>query len=343
MAKIRYTERKLLCKYDLSKDFFDNLNMEILDITPVRKVYVLKTPNGKKVLKKVDYSDDKIRFIYDSLSYVNKNFPYVMKMNKLKDDDVFVKWNNDNYIVMDLIDGREGCVTNPIEVEMCAEAVALMHKSSLNIGSYLSSRGTSVSRSMNLADKYKECEEDLKKIKEWVVQYKYKNEFDELFLQNYDRYLDDIKLARELLYISDYSNLIKDENLITLCHNDLANHNFLIEGEKVNIIDFDYATIGLRTLDVADFLLKWIKNSVFDINKGMIFLNSYNKIFKLKEEEYKLIYTIITFPRDVYGTIHSYYHKAKEWDYDIFLHRFKMKLENDVFRRRFIEEYKKIY
>ena len=141
MRKNRYVEKKLLCRYDLSKEFFDNLGIEIEDITPVRKVYVLKTPDkGKKVLKKVDYDENKIEFIYNSLTYVNKNFPYIMKMNKLRDNDTFVKWNDDNYILMDLIEGREACVTNPIELELCGEAVALMHNASIGIEDYLSSK-----------------------------------------------------------------------------------------------------------------------------------------------------------------------------------------------------------
>ena len=284
MRKNRYVEKKFLCRYDLSKEFFDNLGIEIEDITPVRKVYVLKTPDkGKKVLKKVDYDEIKIEFIYNSLTYVNKNFPHIMKMNKLRDNDTFVKWNDDNYILMDLIEGREACVTNPIELELCGEAVALMHKSSIGIEDYLSSKVKTIIRNPDLVNKYKECEED-------------------------------IRLSRKLLDLSNYKNLINDKELICLCHNDLANHNFLIEDEKINIIDFDYATTGLRTLDVADFLLKWIKNSVFDITKGDMFLDSYNNIFKLKDDEYELIYAIMTFPRDIYSTISSYYHKAKEWD-----------------------------
>ncbi|OPF52868.1 spore coat protein [Clostridium baratii] len=344
MRKNRYVEKKFLCRYDLSKEFFDNLGIEIEDITPVRKVYVLKTPDkGKKVLKKVDYDENKIEFIYNSLTYVNKNFPYIMKMNKLRDNDTFVKWNDENYILMDLIEGREACVTNPIELEICGEAVALMHKSSIGIEDYLSSKVKTIIRNPDLVNKYKECEEDIKKIKEWVLNYKYKNEFDKLFLENCDKCLEDIRLSRKLLDLSNYKNLINDKELICLCHNDLANHNFLIEDEKINIIDFDYATIGLRTLDVADFLLKWIKNSVFNINKGDMFLDSYNNIFKLKDDEYELIHAIMTFPRDIYSTISSYYHKAKEWDEEVFLHRFKIKLENEVFRKKFIEDFKEKY
>ncbi|MGG7097892.1 CotS family spore coat protein [Clostridium sardiniense] len=343
MRKVKYGDKKLLCRYDLSKNFFDKLGLDILDITPLRKLYILNTTEGKKILKKVDYNEERIKFIGESLEYVNKNFPYIMKMNKLQANDNYISWQGDNYIVMDLIEGREASISNPIEVEMCSEALARMHKASQMISDVLEPKEIAIKKSNNLVEYYKSIKEDLINIKDWVSCYTYKNEFDKLFIENCDRYIEEISKVNEMIWVSKYRGLLMDKELICLCHNDLANHNFIINENKINIIDFDYSTIDLRTLDIADFLLKWIKNSVFDINKGKLALESYDKIFKIKDEEYKLIYILMSFPRDIYSIIKSYYHKSKEWEEEVFLHRFKTKLENDVFRIKFLDDYKKFY
>ncbi|GAA0069749.1 CotS family spore coat protein [Clostridium sardiniense] len=343
MRKVKYGDKKLLCRYDLSKNFFDKLGLDILDITPLRKLYILNTTEGKKILKKVDYNEERIKFIGESLEYVNKNFPYIMKMNKLQANDNYISWQGDNYIVMDLIEGREASISNPIEVEMCSEALARMHKASQMISDVLEPKEIAIKKSNNLVEYYKSIKEDLINIKDWVSCYTYKNEFDKLFIENCDRYIEEISKVNEMIWVSKYRDLLMDKELICLCHNDLANHNFIINENKINIIDFDYSTIDLRTLDIADFLLKWIKNSVFDINKGKLALESYDKIFKIKDEEYKLIYILMSFPRDIYSIIKSYYHKSKEWEEEVFLHRFKTKLENDVFRIKFLDDYKKFY
>lgn len=343
MRKVKYGDKKLLCRYDLSKNFFDKLGLDILDITPLRKLYILNTTEGKKILKKVDYNEERIKFIGESLEYVNKNFPYIMKMNKLQSNDNYISWQGDNYIVMDLIEGREASISNPIEVEMCSEALARMHKASQMISDVLEPKEIAIKKSNNLVEYYKSIKEDLINIKDWVSCYTYKNEFDKLFIENCDRYIEEISKVNEMIWVSKYRDLLMDKELICLCHNDLANHNFIINENKINIIDFDYSTIDLRTLDIADFLLKWIKNSVFDINKGKLALESYDKIFKIKDEEYKLIYILMSFPRDIYSIIKSYYHKSKEWEEEVFLHRFKTKLENDVFRIKFLDDYKKFY
>ena len=49
------------------------------------------------------------------------------------------------------------------------------------------------------------------------------------------------------------------------------------------------------------------------------------------------------FPREFYSMVKNYYHKEKEWEEEVFLNRFRNKISNDIFRRKFLEEYKKIY
>lgn len=343
MRKVKYEDKKFLCKYDLSKNFFDKLELDILDITPLRKLYILNTTSGKKILKKVDYDENRIKFISESLDYVNENFTHIMKMNKLQEDKNYIKWKDEIYILMDLIEGREASVSNPLEVKMCSEALANMHKASQMIEENLEAKKVLIKKSNNLFQYYKEIKEDIINIKEWVSSYTYKNEFDKLFLENCDRYIEEISKVNEMIWVSGYRELLMNKELNCLCHNDLANHNFVINENKVNLIDFDYSTVGLRTLDIADFLLKWIKNSVFDIKKGELALKSYSNIFKITDEEYKLIYILMSFPRDIYSIIKSYYHKSKEWEEEVFLHRFKTKLENDVFRIKFLDDYKRFY
>ncbi|MBP1890663.1 CotS family spore coat protein [Clostridium moniliforme] len=343
MGRSKYLEKNFLCKYDLSKNFFDKLGIDILDITPIRKLFILNTTNGSKILKKVDYKEEKIRFIDESLKFINRNFKNTMKMDRINDNDAFICWKDENYILMDLINGREASVSNPVEVKMCSEALANLHKASKNILEHLNEKRIQPIIGENLCNCYSNIKDDLINIKSWVKGYSYKNEFDKLFLENCDRYIEEIKKVEEMLWVSNYKKLIKDQELISICHNDLANHNFIINENDVNIIDFDYGTVDLRTIDLADFLLKWIKNSTFDISKGKLVLESYNNILNIKDDEYKLIYVLMSFPRDIYSIIKSYYHKSKEWEMEVFLHRFKNKLENDVFRIKFLNDYKELY
>lgn len=342
MKKIKYMHKNLLCEYDLSLEFFDELGIKINDVVPLRKVFILYTDDGNKILKKINYDVERINIINDSLNYIKKNYSNVITLTKLKNNLNYIKWKDDIYVVMDLLDGREASFSNPIEIEICSKNIALMHNASSGLRKYIKEKYSKDILDISLKDKFKDAYSNLCELKKLVSNYEYKNEFDVLFIENVDRYLKEIYKVQDKLEKSQYNTLRDNEEKISLCHNDLAYHNFLINDMEVSILDFDFMTIDLRVLDIADFILKSIKNVAFDINKMMFAVNSYEKINKLSLDEKEVLGILIEFPRDFYSIVDDYYHKRKYWDYDVFLNRLISKLDNDEFRYEFVENYNKV-
>ena len=342
MNKIRYSEREYLCEYDLSLEFFEAAGLKINDVTPLRKVFILSTDEGNKILKKVNYDIDRITFISESLNYLKKSYKNIIKYNKLKNNLNYIEWKNNIYVVMDILNGREASFSNPIEIELCASNIALMHDGSKGILDYLKKQYNNNIIGESFKVKIEKAIEDFKYMKSIVARYEYKNEFDNLFLDNVDKYIDDIQIVQEKIDKSVYDELRKDSNNIVICHNDLAYHNFLIKNSEVNIIDFDYMTLDLRVCDISEFLLKTIKTSAFDIDKMFLALDAYENTSKLIKEERELIYIFLMFPKDIYSITKDYYFKRKKWTYDIYLSRLKSKMNNEPFRKELIENLKKI-
>lgn len=342
MMRIRYSEREYLCDYDLSLDFFNAIGIKVNDIIPLRKVFVLSTDDGNKILKKVNYDVKRLEFISESLNYIKKSYKNIIGYNKLKNGLNYIEWKGDIYIVMDILEGREASFCNPVEIELCSKNIALMHDASKGLINYLNNKYNKNCLDKSFKTKIKNSINELEYMKSIVTQYQYKNEFDKLFLDNVDKYIEDIMKVEEALDKSGYSSLREDFNNITICHNDLAYHNFLIKNTEVNIIDFDYMTLDLRVFDIADFLNKSIKNAAFDMNKMMLALDSYEKVSMLTDEEKKLIFILLEFPKDFYSITRDYYFKRKKWSYDVYLNRFNNKLNNEIFRKEFIDKYKKL-
>lgn len=340
MNKTRYSEKKYLCEYDLSLDFFNEIGIKVNDIVPLRKVFVIYTDEGNKILKKVNCSEERIKLINDSLDYVKKGYENIITYKKFKDDLCYKSWGNNIYVIMNILDGREASFTNPIEINFCAENIALMHKASKGLRDYLKDKYNKDFLDISLKDKIKKSYSELIWMKDLVRNYKYKNEFDELFINNVDKYILEIKQVGDELEKSKYEDLRSNDEVISICHNDLAYHNFLTRNTEVSIIDFDYMTLDLRIMDIADFIVKCIKNSGFDINKMLTCIDGYEKISNLKKEEKELLYILIKFPKDFYSITRDYYYKRKKWDYDIYLNRFETKLNNEDFRYEFLKAYK---
>ncbi|NFL83678.1 CotS family spore coat protein, partial [Clostridium botulinum] len=74
MNRIRYAERNSLCDYDLSFEFFNELGININDISPVRNVFIIYTDDGNKILKKVDCNEKKLTLINESLNYIKDKY-----------------------------------------------------------------------------------------------------------------------------------------------------------------------------------------------------------------------------------------------------------------------------
>ncbi|MDO5517614.1 MAG: CotS family spore coat protein [Clostridium sp.] len=343
MNRIRYSEKKYLCEYDLSLEFFNQLGIKINDVTPLRKVFILSTDDGSRILKKVNYDIDRINFISDSLEYIKKDYKNIISYNKLKNNMNYLKWNGDLYVVMDILDGREAAFTNPVEISLCAKNIAMMHNASKGIYEYLNSKYNRDVIDISLNKKYENAYDELVKFKSLVSGFKYRNEFDDLFMNSVDKYLDEIESTINDLEKSSYYNLRSLSDKITLCHNDLAYHNFLIKNQEVSIIDFDFMTIDLRIVDIADFVLKAIKNAAFDMDKMIMAIESYEEISLLDNEEKKLLSIILKFPKDFYTISRDYYYKRKRWDYEVYLSRLKGKLNNEVYRFELLDKINEKY
>lgn len=340
MSKTKYPEKKYLSTYELSLNFFNELGIKVNDIIPLRKVFVLKTTEGNKILKKVDYDVDRIEFVNECVDNLGKYFKNIILLNKFKDGNNYKKWRDSIYVVMDLIPGREATFTNPLEIKMCAELLANMHLSSKKVikEKRLDSK---IDRSIEI--KFKENLEDMKKIKALIEMFKYKNNFDLLYSENIDSCIDDINEALRLLSLSKYNEYREDLDNIVICHNDLAEHNFLYSNNEMHLIDFDYCSIDYRVMDISDILLKGIKNVAFDVDKAINLIKDYNNIYPLKNEDYKIIYILLLFPRDICTLGRSYYFKQKNWEEEVFINRLKNKLQNEEFRKEFLSKYREVF
>lgn len=328
MGKIRYSEEKYLCRYDLDMKLFESLGLNIEDLRPSRNVFLLDTKEGKKILKIINYGDERLDFIVKATEYLRNNYKGVLKINRLPNGENKFTWKGQDYILLDCFEGTEFNIANPLELEIIVEAIANLHKAGYGITDIFHENIIkNNSELFSLTKKFRDSKRELEEIKERVLKYKYKNEFDENFLREVDYHLNDIDFCIEALEKSNYNELCKDKEKITLCHNDLAYHNILFLEGKVSFIDFDYCNINLRVVDFCNFLIKSIKKFGFNLEMCDTIIEKYDYVNPLSEDEKKLIYIYLRFPHDFYTISTQYYYKLKDWRYESFLNKFIKKIE----------------
>ena len=154
MNKNRYVERKALCDYDLCEGLFDKLNLTVQDMIPLRKVFLLVTDKGKKILKRCDMKFEDVQFIDEALNYIYASDKDVIRYCRNKDNEVITTYNGKNYIVLDMIEGREATFTNPVEISWCTKAIEKLHVSSKGIEKYLKENNLEVAAVGKIEDIY---------------------------------------------------------------------------------------------------------------------------------------------------------------------------------------------
>lgn len=332
MNRFRYIDKEVLCSYDLSEEFFEKLGISVYDIIPLRKVFVLFTDKGKKILKFTNSSDKRIEFISKALDIIRENDEYVLQYYNNAKGERITNWRGRSYVVLNLIDGREANFTNPIEIEWCTKALANFHKASIGIVNKFDYKDIEENKGKNLIYEHLNDLCIINEMERVVSRFNYKNEFDLLFLENVAKAKNDLNVSINLLTNSSYTKLYNQDNNKVLCHLDLAHHNFIINDETVNLIDFDYCNINLKVIDLYNFISKVIKNVAYDKNTLNNILNYYNSINEISNEEKQVLFSLLNYPRDFVNITKDYYLKQKSWDEEVFIGRFKDKIENNIFR-----------
>lgn len=332
----RNNNREKLERFDLCQEIFEDYNLKVYDVAPVRNVFMVSTDKGNKILKLYDCTIDELKFIYDVVEYIKVKFPRIVQFIKNKEGDFFTIRNNDMYCIVDTVMGRECDFFNPLDIKTAAQGLGELHLAAEGFKNNLKGKNTSG----ELIGNFIKAQSKIKFLKNIANMHEVRTEFDDIFISKVDYYNQSINNSIEILNNSAYYKLCSEEDKIIVCHHDLAHHNILIKDDDAYFIDFDYAVIDLKIHDLCNLINKVIKNFAFDINKAEAILLDYSIFNTLNTRELEVLYGMLTFPGDFYNISYDYYTRRKNWEEEIFLDKLKRKVEFEEDRQDFLKKFK---
>ena len=111
----------------------------------------------------------------------------------------------------------------------------------------------------------------------------------------------------------------------------------------MNIIDFDYCKREVRVYDLANFITKVSKKVDWDIKYANKIIEEYNKVSKLKENEYRVLFAYLLFPQRFWRLANRYYYNEVTWGQNTFTKKINNMIKEQDKYIKFIDEFKKIY
>lgn len=341
MLDVKFKDREFLSRCHLDLKLLNNYDFIVSDVIPIRKVFILVTSKGNKVLKKLEYNLEQLNFISNSIEFIRKNgFSQIIQFEKNKDGDIYTDWKSNTYVVMDLINGRECEFNNPIEVAMAVRALGKMH---------LASKGfiykACCDRDIcgNILERYGQKIDELKFFKNLVNNYENKTSFDDIFLGHVNRFIEEGEKSIDILKNSRYCELCEEEDKVAICHHDLAYHNILINNDEVYFIDFDYSVVDLRIHDLCNYIDKVVKGFAYNFQKAKDIIDEYSGISELDKREIEVLYGMLYFPEEFCSISKDYYFKRKLWSEESFIYKLNKKLENFEERGEMLQTFGEYY
>jgi CotS family spore coat protein len=297
---------------------------KIYEMLPMKGVYLIKTDQGNKCLKKINYGTQKLMYIYKAKEHIIKNGFDKIDRNILTPEGApYAFVNDDIYVVTDWIEGRECDFKKEEDLKRAAETLARFH---LCARGFTPDEETKVRSDIGkLPNTLEKRLTTLNKMRDLARKNKKKNEFDILYLSNVEFYLKLSKEAMKFLDMESYKKICSDAlSDKVLCHHDFTYHNILFEDNGNSyVIDFDYCKWEMQIYDVATLLIKSLKRLNWDNKHAQLILDSYNAIKPISKHEYNILKTLLIFPQRFWRLANRYYYKEAGWSEASFIKKMK--------------------
>ncbi|EYE89780.1 hypothetical protein Q428_00330 [Fervidicella metallireducens AeB] len=291
----------------------------IIEIIPMRGVYLLKTDKGDKCLKKVNYGLQKLMYLYNAKEHIIKNGFKNIDMYLLTPTGVpYALVNDDVYVVTEWIDGRECDFRDEEDLKQASKLLGEFH---------LLARGFIPDESVRMRNDIGKLEKTLEKrlstlnkMRDMARKNKRKTDFDIMYLSNVDFYIKLGQQALNTLDIEAYNRVCQaalEDNV--LCHHDYTYHNIIMGNDGQNyIVDFDYCKAEIQIYDVSTLMVKSLKRLEWNPETAKAILEAYSQVKPITSDELNILKTLLVFPQRFWRLANRYYYKESRWNTDTF-------------------------
>jgi len=319
-------------------------NIKIESLKPNKGVYYLKTNQGNRCLKKINFGIQKLLFVYAAKEHLmNNGFPRVDKYCLNTEQNPYAIVNEDLYTLSEWIEGRECDFHVKEDLVNAARSLAYMHLASKGYEPPENSKlKTDLGRWHHLMEKRIKA---FDKMRDMARKSNKRNSFDLNYIKSIDFFKDTGRKAMKILEESKYLELCKfAEEEKGFCHHDYTYNNIVIDkNNEINIIDFDYCKREIRVYDISNFMIKVLKRNDWNIEFAQLIIDAYNEVNTLKEEEYKVLYAFLLFPQRFWRLSNRYYYNEVNWSPGTFNNKMEELIEEREKYMAFIDSFTEIY
>lgn len=325
---------------DIDKELSGIYDFNVDKIYPVKNYYIIETSAGRKVLKNINYSTERIMFVHEAKEHLyNNDFKNIDRYlyNKSGSPVSFV--NGAFYTVSEAVEGRECDFNDRDDVIISSKKLAMLHKASKG---YIPPQNSVIRDDLGKLPKYfgKRLEE-IKRAKK--IAQREKGKFDYLILEYIDYFYELGEDALQRISNSMYNEVVKNSREErSFCHHDYTHCNIICSNGETSVINFEYCSFELKVYDVANLLRRKMRKCDWDVDEAMVIIDAYTSIEPISKEEFEILKIMLQFPQKFWRVINRYYNSRRIRREKSFATMFDEVIGEIEHHKKFLNEFNRI-
>ncbi|WP_432662511.1 CotS family spore coat protein [Wukongibacter baidiensis] len=311
---------------DKNYELVEKFGYKLIKKVPKKDYNIVFTDKGFFILKKVKYKVSEILFVHGAKEHlINKGYKNVDRYITINNIP-YIEHDGDCYVMTRLIEGRGCNFKNPLEMQKASKALAEIHEASKNyIPIVKEGHRSNIGK---LQKDYLDKCQDFIYIKSLIKMRTTKYKIDLMVVDNIEMLYDMAIESVRNLQKNGYFEYCEEEGIYRyLCHSAYNHNNILVDLKgNLSVINFDHCKYELRCFDIAGFIMGAMDGLDWNFQKAVDILKAYNSVRKVEEREYKLMFSFLQFPQDIWEIATKYYYE----DYENFRHMYYIDLKNRI-------------
>lgn len=317
--------------YNQTEAILSQYELEIHQTTKGRGAYLVDTSKGPKALVAFRGSKEKGEFLRTYLASLYEAGFCVEQIVSNKEGEAITEDSvtGERFLLKDNIKGTELNTGHLGELVAAVEVLADYHRIARDLD--LQIPDVLLDAKASQVEVRRRHYKELVKVKNYIRGRKKKNDFDQMFLKNYEPMLSTAEHSLSVL-----EGQI-EESVCGICHGDYNQHNILKTENGWRIVNFESFFYGWTILDLANFLRKMLEKNNWNIEIGRLLLEAYDRKCSLKEAEYKQLYGLLLFPEKFWKVSNHYMNSRKSWISERDIEKLKKVIEQEEGRKNFMQ------
>lgn len=321
-------------------EVYETYDMEINQTMRGRGAYILNTDKGVRQVRQLDVNESRLKAEYQfKEKLVQSGFTDIDRCIKNKQDELITYDRYGNPFVMrEFFDGREININNIDEIRTAVRNLAKLHLISKRI--FESTEGDVHVR---VGSDFKKRNQELKRVKNFMIKRKSKKDFEEAFL-NFYKFFYEQAIACESIF--DEKNYNEIAAHIGYCHGMYNHHSVLMTGDDRSIIatiGFDKFYVGNQLNDLYHFIRKTLEKNNYDFEIMRDMIETYREICGLDNRDMEYIYILYLYPEKFYKLGNQYINSPKNWISPKMMEKLDKIIQDEEYKQALLDKLKSFY